>query len=152
MFILEIVVLLDTLVQGQITIKAIVMKIKLIIPFILALCCASLTQAQRGPEYSDRYSFRNSDNNRFVTNDRYRTNDRYFRHMDRLNRHDRRHLQRLVRKLDNLEWYAWEDGFIGRRERRAINAVRDDINYLLYGRRNNRNRRTVINIGSRNCR
>lgn len=129
------------------------MKIKLIIPFILALCCASFSQAQRGPEYSDRYSYRHSDNNRLVTSDRYRTNDRYFRHYDRLNRHDQKRLKRLVRKLDDLEWYAWEDGYIGRRERRAINALRDDINHLLYGRRyNTRNRRTLISIGSRNCR
>jgi len=116
------------------------MKTKLFFTVLMMIGFMALSHAQRGHRNGPR-----GNGNGYYTYTTYggdNYNNRYNYYLDRMNRSDRKRLRRLIRKLEERERCAWEDGRVSRREARRINDVRDEIDRLTYRyRANNRNRR-----------
>jgi len=117
------------------------MKAKLFFTALMIIGFWNLSLAQRGHRnghYNDNHtSYRYSN---YGNSYHYNTYDRY---ANRMNKHDRKRLRKLTRRLQERERCAWEDGYVSRRERRRIREVQNDIDDLLsYYRRNDRYNRS----------
>jgi len=104
------------------------MKKKLFFSTLMVIGFCTISLAQRGPHHGNRYHTSYSYNSDRGYYNAYGSYDLYASRMDR---YDRKRLRKLVSKLRERERCAWEDGFVTRRERRRINEVRADIEYLI---------------------
>lgn len=126
------------------------MKTKLFFTALMIMGFVTLSLAQRGHRNGPR-----GNGNGYYTYTTYgnnNSNNRYDHYLDRMNRSDRKRLRNLIRKLEERERCAWEDGRVSRREVRRINEVRDDIDRLVYRYRRNDRSARPNRYSSRSCR
>ncbi len=124
------------------------MKWQLIFSALMIIGFSSASLAQCGYYSSNNHqSYRYNSYDRYYTD--YKAYDRYTAYM---NRTERRQLSRLVKNLREEERYAYRDGYLSRNERRRINAIKADINYLINPYVNRSRRRVASSRYGSYCR
>ena len=107
---------------------------------------------------SNTYDYRDENlGDRRNRDDRYRDTDRYDRRgneldrrrrykrktyrvrFNRLSYRDQRRITKLERKYVRTEEFAWEDGYLSRRERRSLRSIQRDIDRIWARYERNRN-------------